>query len=85
MFDHVPAEIGILRPIVIKGNGDIVDQLIARGTLKESVPMKECANSHAVQPMYRYISEPMPVAKVTITESLHEFLLRSASTTITEQ
>ena len=78
MFDHDPSEIGILRPIVIKGSSGIIDQLIARGTLKETVPMPECANSHAVQPMYRYISEPMPIARVSIVEGLSDVLLRAA-------
>ena len=55
MIDHDPSEIGILRPIIVRGNGDFIDQMVARGTLKETVPMPECANSHAVQPMFRRV------------------------------
>lgn len=84
MIDHDPSEIGILRPIIVRGNGDFIDQMVARGTLKETVPMPECANSHAVQPIYRYISEPMPVARVSIVEGLHDVLLRSARATHAE-
>lgn len=84
MFDHDPSEVGILRPIVIKGSGSIIDQLIARGTLKETVPVPECANSHAVQPMYRYVSEQMPAAKVSIAEGLQDYLLRATTHTSTK-
>jgi hypothetical protein len=75
---HEPSDVGTLRPIVIRGCDDIIDEMVSRGTLKECVSYPDLPGSLAVQPMYRHITEPMPVTRVMPILELHDVLLRSS-------
>ena len=77
---HEPSDVGILRPIVIRGCDEVIDELVARGTLKECVSYPDLPGGLAVQPLYRYVSEPMPVARVMPILEIRDVLLRSSCT-----
>lgn len=78
---HEPSDIGILRPIVIRGCDEVIDEMVARGTLKECVSYPDIPGGLAVQPMYRHITEPMPVCRVTPVLEMCDVLLRSSRAT----
>lgn len=81
---HEPSDVGILRPIIVRGGDAIPDGLIEGGTFKECVSYPDLPGGLAVQPLYRYVSEPMPVARITPIDGLEVLATCTAKTLSTK-